>query len=517
MSSENVSSLYRLSLLYAAYRLFVSLILFLIFILDLVVFKSEVVNPALYLSLVTAYFMGCVGQFISYSFFPFKTQQLMGFGIIDVLVFALINFIIGQANIYIGLMYVVTVFVINLVYQKRVALFLTLASIISVVYLPFIDGWMNVDRGDAMVNSLILSTMFIVVFLIGGYAVKRFQQLEQINSDQTERLSQFRKISNKFMELIDTGYVVADAQYELLLINPAARQMLGVREGDNLNLGQELPDLCANLQSRIIFRPEQVSFEYRVEGQQLFISYRLLDLKRGVFLLTVEDMGNIAQRLQSLKLATLGKLTASIAHEIRNPLTAIQQSNNLITGMCQGNDDIAEYTTVISRQTGRINKIVESTLSLAKYRDFTPAAIHLPEVIESLFMEDLADVQDQINIAHVPHVCIYFDEDHLRQVLVNLVRNAVRHNDFNVSTHVVIRFHVEKEFIEIDVIDFGSGVRSDMVNSLFEPFITTEVNGTGLGLHLSKNLCEVNKADLKYVADEGGVCFRLSCRKCLEL
>ena len=107
---------------------------------------------------------------------------------------------------------------------------------------------------------------------------------------------------------------------------------------------------------------------------------------------------------------------------------------------------------------------------------------------------------------------VLFDEEQLRQVFINLIRNAVRHNISENSKQILIEAYREKDQIFIDVIDYGAGVEQSKIQNLFHPFFSTDINGTGLGLYLCKNLCEANHAKVEYVKISKGACFRVKCR-----
>ena len=106
---------------------------------------------------------------------------------------------------------------------------------------------------------------------------------------------------------------------------------------------------------------------------------------------------------------------------------------------------------------------------------------------------------------------IYFDDSQLRQVLINLIRNALRHNDPN-SEYILVNVFKNEHQLCIDVIDYGEGVTKQDLSQLFQPFFSTEINGTGLGLYLSHSICEANQAKLIYVEQKKqGACFRIEC------
>lgn len=126
-------------------------------------------------------------------------------------------------------------------------------------------------------------------------------------------------------------------------------------------------------------------------------------------------------------------------------------------------------------------------------------------------LHDLSDAQAKIQTEIEADLVIYFDDSQLRQVLVNLLRNALRHNDQN-AEYVLVKAFKNDTHICIDVIDYGKGVTKQDLSQLFQPFFSTEINGTGLGLYLSQTICEANQAKLIYVEQkQQGACFRIEC------
>lgn len=107
-------------------------------------------------------------------------------------------------------------------------------------------------------------------------------------------------------------------------------------------------------------------------------------------------------------------------------------------------------------------------------------------------------------------VIVQFDPKQLTQVLINLIRNALRHNDPDVD-QIVLSVRMVQAEVFIDVIDFGNGIEKRDISQLFKPFFSTEIKGTGLGLYLSHSLCEANHAKLSYVEQQKGACFRIQC------
>jgi two-component system sensor histidine kinase PilS (NtrC family) len=165
---------------------------------------------------------------------------------------------------------------------------------------------------------------------------------------------------------------------------------------------------------------------------------------------------------------------------------------------------------MISKQTQRIDRIIQDTLSMVRNKETHPSTIELKQFIPLLIQEDLADIATQIKYSVQSKIFIRFDEAQLRQVLINLIRNAIRHNSPEHS-HIELNAYLHEPNVRIEVRDFGAGVASKDLSSLFQPFFSTEITGTGLGLYLSHSFCEANQAKLNYVEQEQGACFQIEC------
>jgi two-component system sensor histidine kinase PilS (NtrC family) len=232
--------------------------------------------------------------------------------------------------------------------------------------------------------------------------------------------------------------------------------------------------------------------------------------EQALVLLILKDAQKITQQVQQLKLAALGQLSASIAHEIRNPLAAIVQANELLKESDAHQQEM--LSRMISKQSKRIDSIIQDTLGMAGNRPSEPQIISLVEFFESLLNEDLIDAKQQIKLNLTDRINILFDEKQLRQVLINLIRNALRHNSAE-AEYIEVNVDLKEGRTCIDVVDFGSGVAKRDISQLFKPFFSTEIKGTGLGLYLSHTFCEANHAKLTYVERQQGACFRIECSK----
>lgn len=504
---------YRLGVWYGIYRLLIACALLAIFFLTLS--QAETRYLDFYLLVVFFYTLINIFQLIALLLRPRTLRYIIiSFISIDILAFSLISFIVGSTNLHISLLFVTSIFISNLLIRKKTALTITLIAIISVTYAPFVGSWFRFATLDNLTNSMILTAIFLAVYSISQFVVKHFQVLQQVNKYQSLELTQLQDLNRYILEQTDMGYLILNENRSIILINPAAQSLLNIpttvlTQRQPLSLIHE--SLNFKLQQKNFFEGERFLFEQQIPEGQVNIDIRVQKLtvpRQQLTLLIMQDAKRLNQHVQQLKLAALGQLSASIAHEIRNPLSSIVQANELTLGSDYEQQQMLQQ--MIEKQSQRINKIIQSTLEMARHTAPEPTHIHLKTFINTLLKEDLSDIQDQILLDLDTEIAIYFDELHLRQILINLLRNAIRHNAKN-HRYIKLQASIKHNSAMIDVLDFGVGISALHAASLFDPFFTTEPKGTGLGLYLSRSLCEANQATLSYSRQDNTTCFRIEC------
>ena len=251
-------------------------------------------------------------------------------------------------------------------------------------------------------------------------------------------------------------------------------------------------------------------------GPDLVARFTALDQEQsGDTLIFVEDSGQLAQRAQQLKLAALGRLTASIAHEIRNPLGAISHAGQLLRESTHLDASDTRLVDIVLNHSRRINSIIENVLQLSRRSPPNPRRLNLCDWLQH-FVEEYqegVEASAQITIHETVPTEITVDTDQIGQVLTNLLDNALRYSQKNTgiaSAELIIardRHHLP----QLDIVDEGLGIDSRDQEKVFEPFFTTESKGNGLGLYIARELCEINQARLHYLRTERGKsCFRIS-------
>jgi two-component system, NtrC family, sensor histidine kinase PilS len=231
----------------------------------------------------------------------------------------------------------------------------------------------------------------------------------------------------------------------------------------------------------------------------------------------LEDLTRVQQQAQQLKLASLGRLTANIAHEIRNPLSAINHATELLleeTGLRSPSH--ARMLQIIHDNTQRLDRMVQDVLKLNRRDRAVREQFDLGDFLET-FATEFCEIEkistDIIRLDEEIQPTISFDRSHLNQIMWNLCRNALRYcRKAPGSILVSVRPGPRQGTVELSVIDDGMGIAESLRTHLFEPFFTTASSGTGLGLYIAREICEANAATLDYVERPVGAQFSLVCK-----
>jgi two-component system sensor histidine kinase PilS (NtrC family) len=258
--------------------------------------------------------------------------------------------------------------------------------------------------------------------------------------------------------------------------------------------------------------PGSVSMQISDSGRLVRGRFVSAGVAGGAFsLVFLEDLSKLQEQAQQLKLAALGRLTASIAHEIRNPLSAITHAGDLLYEE-QRSPQKERMVQIIRDNARRLERMVHDVLQLSRRDRVQPELIRLRQFLLT-FVEEFARNEGQIPsesfaVQAGGEVTVEFDRAHLNQVLWNLLHNAWRHCRRQ-SGSVRITASRRANRVELHVIDDGEGVPKALQVQLFEPFFTTFASGAGLGLYIARELCAANGASLEYLDTGSGANFRI--------
>lgn len=222
-------------------------------------------------------------------------------------------------------------------------------------------------------------------------------------------------------------------------------------------------------------------------------------------LIYLDDVSTLKQKMQQSKLASLGKLTANIAHEIRNPLGAISHASQLLAENKELPATDRRMTEIIQQHSTRINDIIEDIMQISRGRVASKDHINLKPWIEGFIKSfclggEASHDCFKLNIQS-DDLSIEFDSSHLNRILTNLCSNARIHGNPELPVHINI-YTDENQATCLQIADQGPGIGSKEMDKIFEPFYTTGHKGSGLGLYIVSQLCELNDAKISVTAND---------------
>ena len=311
---------------------------------------------------------------------------------------------------------------------------------------------------------------------------------------------------------MDDGVLVVDGEGRVRLLNPRAEALLDVQAADGTELATFSPGLADRCGMWSTQPVEMVEMLRQDSGRLLRVRYLPSAESGGHALIYLEDMERVQYQAQQLKLAALGRLTANLAHEIRNPLAAISHAAELLAE--EDTDPLRQrLARIIHDNTRRLNRLVTEVLELGRRDRAQPETLRW-KVFLSGFLEELA-LHDASAARRVcvggGDVELRFDRSHLYRVLWNLLGNALRHaSAADGAVRLEARATAKANCVELHVVDDGPGLDETQRTQVFEPFFTTHGAGTGLGLYIARELCEASGARLELLDEAPGAHFRIS-------
>ena len=359
-------------------------------------------------------------------------------------------------------------------------------------------------------------TFFVTAFICNALAA-RVEESEALAEQRAIALQNLARLNEHIVQHLQSGIVVLDNNLIITLINSAAGRLLNLR--GNV-VGTPVNAISGRLAQAVKgwmngTGAQTVVIAAENGGVEIQASFTRLTMEGRVDLLVfLEDAALLRQRAQDLKLASLGRLTASIAHEVRNPLGAISHASQLLSESRSMNGEERRLTAIIEEHSRRVNTIVQDIMSISRRDRARPEIFGLDTWLEEFKGELAARLKlgrDAIRLdLRDRNVKVRIDTGHLNQVLWNLCENGIRYS--RGVPLLVLRCGMETstERPYLEVIDTGPGIPPQHREQLFEPFFTTESKGTGLGLYIARELCEANQAMLHLQSStNSGCCFRI--------
>ncbi|MBK9161737.1 MAG: PAS domain-containing protein [Nitrosomonadales bacterium] len=436
----------------------------------------------------------------------------------DVAGLTVLSYASGGIQSSIGMLLLISLASAGLISRGRVTLFFaSLASIAALLEHSFSVLYANAEPAQYVQVGLLCISYFAVAWLahtLAKYAIDS-QLLAQRRGQDLASMSEANRLVMRDMQ---DGVLVVDEQGVIVQMNPGAARLLRHNALSGSSLSESFPLLFGQYamwkRSGLASR-DTLQLDVGVQARLRFVAVERQSAHGTVIFL--EDMQRVQAEAQQIKLAALGRLTANIAHEVRNPLSAISYATELMQ------EDPADarqkrLLQIVLDNTQRINQIVQDVMQLNRRDRAQSEMFDLVPLLRG-FVEEFSQVEHLepgvLVLQDVQAGKVLFDRGHLRQVLWNLCGNGLRYSR-NQSGSIVLATGNEAGRVTLEVQDDGPGIPAASRSRLFEPFFTTAAEGSGLGLYIAKELCEANGARLEYHdrgdvpgAEPAGACFRI--------
>jgi len=434
----------------------------------------------------------------------------------DVVFLVLLIYASNGISSGLGLLLLTTLAGAGLISRGRLTLFFAALASIGVL-LEHTYETLKLEAPDSQyVQAGLLSGAYFAIAWLAHTLAQYTVASERLAAKREIDLANLEQVNQLVIRDMQDGVLVVDERGVIRQFNARAERLLGpLSAGGEVALAQYAPALAAQYEQ---WRSRAgvdsgAGMPYSSSENARFVPIGgNRELGAVIF---IEDQTRVQAQARQLKLAALGRLTANIAHEIRNPLGAISHAAQLLREEPGTGDTAARLITIINENSGRLDRVVNDVLRLNRGERAHRERFRLADFLSG-FVEQFSQIEKidpgvfRVEPAADPDVL--FDRSHLNQVMWNLCRNALRHSRRGPAS-IVIRFSLERSgsVVKLDVVDDGPGVVAEARAQLFEPFFTTAAGGTGLGLYIAREVCEANGATLDYVETPRGAQFSVLC------
>ena len=447
-----------------------------------------------------------------------RDLHLFVLAFIDIFLLAVLFYAAGGASSGLGNLLIIPVATGNILLHGRIGLLLAALASLALIYLTFFLSLAHPAISQSYLQVGVLGCIYFAVALFVQRLSRRLRLSENLAQQHAASLASMEKLNQLIIQRMRTGIMVIDESLQVLLANEAAAQMLGKPIIRGMALDSLAPEL-GQRQRQWQLNPSIRALPFRNHpgGAELMANFKRLPAEEPrSILIFLDDHALMAQQVQQLKLASLGRLTASIAHEIRNPLGALSHAAQLLIESEHIHPQDRRLTEIIQQHSKRMNKVIETVLELSRRRQSEPQLVDLTLWLAQ-FIRDYKQTSPATDTIECElekeGILTRMDPNQLSQVLGNLCQNAFRYSGEPGSPRTIwLKLYEDTQngLPTLEVIDHGPGIDDRHLSQVFEPFYTTEAAGTGLGLYISRELCESNQATLEYERLEPrGSCMRI--------
>lgn len=436
---------------------------------------------------------------------------------IDIIAIILLMHASGGISSGLGMLLIIAIAISGLLGKNSLAtIFASLASVGLLA--EYLYSSMSSHSSGTSTQVGLLGAALFATALVTQTLSKRISTSEALIQQQRLDVANLAAINSEILQNMQSGVLALDQNDQVRHINDIARDMLQLNSDlqPPLDTRLHIPEIHRALQAWKQNPSEAksiLSTEIGRNNIQINFHDMLSKSHRGT-LIFLDDVSRIKHQMQQSKLASLGQLTANIAHEIRNPLSAITHAAQLLAENPDLPDTEKRLTQIVTQHSSRINDIIEDIMQISRGRVANQDSIVINDwiihFVDAFCLSGEAQQDCFDLLIKAPDIHLIFDSGHLNRILTNLCSNAKTHGSADFPITIKIS-QDEHQTTYIEVADRGKGISDEQMDKIFEPFYTTGHKGSGLGLYIVSQLCELNGAQVKVSRNEfGGTSFIIS-------
>ncbi len=473
--------------------------------------------PRLYLSVALCYLLSALLAPLLHALLfgsSLNTARLFALFSFDILLFTLLMYSSSGVTSGLGNLSLIAVAAGNILLQGRIG---TLLAALATLLVIGEEGYLLLtalppgEESNRFFQAGVLGTLYFAIALGMQMLSRRLLASDELARQRARDISELQQLNHMIIQRMRTGILVLDRNDDIRMINRAATlltQIPPTAQGGLRQLSEPLFTRLEQWRRQPRLRPSLFSLP---RGPQLQVSFaRLTDQPDSDTLLFIEDQALLAQQAQQLKLASLGRLTASIAHELRNPLSAVNHAAQLLDELALPDAEQRRLTHIIQSNARRMNGIIENVQQLSRRDHARAGLLPLAPWLERFLHESILPAWPEAELVwriEPESIEVRVDPGQLAQILTNLIENGLRYSRLatgRASLRIEAGIDGDHDLPYLAIIDQGEGVADEALDSLFEPFFTTAPKGSGLGLYIARELCQSNQATIDYQRDAGG-------------
>jgi two-component system sensor histidine kinase PilS (NtrC family) len=444
-------------------------------------------------------------------------QHAYGQGIADIILITVLLHASGGISSGLGGLLVVSIPSLSLLLTTDRALLLAAITSLALLLEQFLASAQGMTSPAEFAPTGILGAAIFTITGVTQLLRRRLTETEALAEQRGVDLRNLVELNDYIIQHLRESLVVVDGNDQIRLINESAIKRMG---GESAEPGTDLNDLSPKL--ALYLSDWRTGHAETANTPTTFVASdgatriephfaRLGPTRDAGVLIFLEDTSLLAERVQQTKLAALGRLSASIAHEIRNPLGALSHAGQLLAESPAFTEAEHRLTDIIRVNAGRVSQIVESVLALSRGDTTQPETLQLkPWIVDFAdeFTQTMELYEGAVSVTRdAVDVEVEIDPTHLHQIVWNLCDNAVKYASEAagaISVELCCGYLEASGRPYLEIADRGSGIAPEQVEQIFEPFFTAQAGGTGLGLYISRELCERNGGTLSYHPRPGG-------------